>query len=234
MVGMAKRVRRTVRPADAPLRAVLYVRVSTDEQARDGHGLDAQRTALAVEAECRGWDVVAVIADEGVSGSRHFGTRPGGAQAMRLLESGAVDLVVSSKLDRMCRSFADAGALLEQSQRDGWRVVWCDLAVDTSTPGGELLAGVMASSAQYERRMASQRTREGMAAARDKGVRLGGPQLLPLAVVARIVDERATGQSLPVIAAGLAQDQVPTARGGPRWYPSTIAAVLRSQAAAAL
>lgn len=231
---MAKRARRPARPAGTPLRAVLYVRVSTDEQARDGHGLDAQRTALASEAERRGWDIVAVIADEGVSGSRHFGTRPGGGDALRLLEAGDVDLVVSSKLDRMCRSFADAGALLEQSQREGWRVVWLDLGVDTSTPGGELLAGVMASSAQYERRMASQRTREGMAAAKAKGIRLGGPQLLPVDVVARIVDERRAGRSLPVIATALGADGVPTARGGGRWYPSTIAAVLRSQAAAAM
>jgi hypothetical protein len=53
-------------------------------------------------------------------------------------------------------------------------------------------------------------------------------------VVRRIVEERRAGRSLPVIAAGLERDDVPTARGGPRWYPSTIAAVLASQAAAAM
>lgn len=231
---MAKRTRRPVRPAGSPLRAVLYVRVSTDEQARDGHGLDAQRSALVAEAERRGWEVVDVIADEGVSGARHFGTRPGGARAMELLEAGGADLVASSKLDRMCRSFGDAGLLLERSKREGWRVFWADLGVDTSTPGGELMAGVVASTAQYERSMASQRTREGLAAARAKGQRLGRPQQLGADVVARIVDERRAGRSLPVIAAGLESDGVPTARGGARWYPSTIAAVLGSQAAAAV
>lgn len=231
---MAKRTRRPVRPVGSPLRAVLYVRVSTDEQARDGHGLDAQRSALVAEAERRGWEVVDVIADEGVSGARHFGTRPGGARAMELLESGSADMVASSKLDRMCRSFGDAGLLLERSKREGWRIVWLDLNLDTSTPSGELVAGVMASSAQYERRMAGQRTREALAAAKAKGVRLGRPQELGFDVVARIVDERRAGRSLPVIAAGLESDGVPTARGGARWYPSTIAAVLGSQAAAAV
>jgi DNA invertase Pin-like site-specific DNA recombinase len=231
---MAKRTRRPVRPAGVALRAVLYLRCSTDEQARDGHGLDAQRTALLAEAERRGWDVVDVVSDEGVSGTRHFGTRPGGGRVLQLLEDGAADLVASSKLDRMCRSFGDAGTLLEQSKRQGWRVVWCDIGVDTSTPGGELMAGVVASSAQYERSMASQRTRDGLAAARAKGIRLGRPQQLPLDVVARIVDERRAGQSLPGIARGLMADGVPTARGGATWHPSTVAAVLESQAAAAI
>lgn len=231
---MAKRQIRLPRSPDAPLRAVVYTRVSTEEQARDGHGLMAQWMAATTEVERRGWVTVEVIPDEGVSGGRHFGTRPGGARAIELLESGAADVLVASKLDRMCRSFADAGALLEKAKREGWRIVWLDLGVDTSTPGGELLAGVVASAAQYERSMASQRTREGLAAARSKGVRLGGPQLLSDDVVARIVDERRAGRSLPVIAAGLERDGVPTARGRGRWYPSTVRAVLGSQAAAAV
>jgi DNA invertase Pin-like site-specific DNA recombinase len=229
---MAKRQIRLPRSPDAPLRAVVYTRCSTEEQARDGHGIQAQWMAATAEVDRRGWVTVDVIPDEGVSGGRHFGTRPGGALALQMLESGQADVLVSSKLDRMCRSFADAGALLEKAKREGWRIVWLDLGVDTSTPGGELLAGVVASAAQYERSMASQRTREGLAAARSKGVRLGGPQLLTNDVVARIVDERRAGLSLPVIAAGLERDRVPTARGRGRWYPSTIAAVLGSQAAA--
>lgn len=231
---MTTRTRRPVRPVDARPRAVLYVRVSTAEQAANGHGLDAQRDALRREADRLGWDVVAEVADEGVSGSRHFGTRTGGAQALALLESGQADLVASSKLDRMNRSFADAGNLLEQSRRQGWRIVWLDLALDTSTPSGQLMAGVMASTAQYERSMASSRTRDGLAAARAKGVRLGRPSVLPVEVVARIVADRAAGLSLPVIAAALEAEGVATARGGSRWYPSTVKAVCASQTALSL
>jgi len=90
------------------------------------------------------------------------------------------------------------------------------------------------STPEYERRLIGQRTRDALAEKRAQGVRLGGPQLLPLDVVRRIVTKRTAGRSLPVIAAALAAAQVPTARGGSRWYPSTIAAVLRSQAASAM
>ena len=106
-----------------------------------------------------------------------------------------------------------------------WPVQWW-LGVDTTTPVGEFTANVVASAAQYERRLIGQRTREALAAKRAAGVRLGRPSGLPTDVIARIVDERAQGLSLPAIARGLEADAVPTARGGGRWYPSTIAAVL--------
>jgi hypothetical protein len=59
------------RPADAHRRAIGYIRVSTDEQARSGLGLDAQRAAIT--ATRNGWDLVDVLADEGVSGTRWIG-----------------------------------------------------------------------------------------------------------------------------------------------------------------
>ncbi len=99
---------------------------------------------------------------------------------------------------------------------------------------GAFTSHVVSAAAEYERRLIGQRTRDALAEKRAQGVRLGGPQLLPLDVVRRIVTKRTAGRSLPVIAAALAADQVPTARGGSRWYPSTIAAVLRSQAASAI
>jgi DNA invertase Pin-like site-specific DNA recombinase len=122
----------------------------------------------------------------------------------------------------------DFAGQLEGAQRHGWRLVLLDLG-DTSTPAGEMTANIIASAAQYERRLIGQRTREGLAAKRAAGVRLGRPSVLPAEVVGRIVNERADG--LRMIAEGLTADGVPTARGGAVWSTSTVQAVLRGQQA---
>ena len=85
---------------------------------------------------------------------------------------------------------------------------------------------------QYERRLIGQRTREGLAAKRATGVRLGRPSVLADDVVRRILAERADGRKLREIAEGLTADGVPTARGGMSWSTSTVQAVLKGQDAA--
>ena len=106
--------------------------------------------------------------------------------------------------------------------------------MDTTTPVGEFTANVVASAAQYKRRLIGQRTRDALAAKCSAGVGLGRPSGLPADVPARIVVERAEGRSMPEICQSLEADGVPAARGGDRWYPSSVDAVLRSQDAAAL
>lgn len=69
-------------------------------------------------------------------------------------------------------------------------------------------------------------TREGLARARASGVKLGRPRTLDDATAQRIRDAHAAGQSLRAIAAGLNEDQVPTAQGGAKWHASTVRAVL--------
>jgi len=213
------------------VRALGYIRVSTDEQVGSGLGLDAQRRVLQAEAERRGW-LLEVVVEEGRSGKDL--NRPALVAALERLDRRQADVLVVAKLDRLSRSVADFGGLLDRAGRRKWSVVCLDLGVDTTTPVGAFTSHVVSAAAEYERRLIGQRTRDALAEKRAQGVRLGGPQLLPLDVVRRIVTERAAGRSLPVIAAALAADEVPTARGGSRWYPSTIAAVLRSQAASAM
>ncbi len=115
-------------------------------------------------------------------------------------------MLVVAKLDRLSRSVADFGALLDRAGRRRWSVVCLDLGVDTTTPVGAFTSHVVSAAAEYERRLIGQRTRDALAEKRAQGVRLGGPQLLPLEVVRRIVTERTAGRSLPVIATALAAD----------------------------
>jgi DNA invertase Pin-like site-specific DNA recombinase len=231
-MGMARSPKTSAtRSADAgPVRALAYIRVSTDQQVESGAGMDAQRSALTAEAERRGWHLEVVV-DAGLSGKDM--RRPALVDALDRLDRGQADVLLATKLDRVSRSVADFARLLDRAHSHGWRVVLLDLGVDTATPAGEFVANTLASAAQYERRLISQRTKDGLAAKRAAGVRLGRPAQLDREIVARIVRERAEGRSLPKIAAGLSADSIPTARGG-KWYPSTIAAVLNGQDAAAL
>ena len=215
-------------PIHTPPRAIGYLRVSTAEQADSGAGLGAQRAAITAEAERRGWDLE-FIEDAGISGATM--DRPGLQAALAKLDSGKTDILCVAKLDRISRSVNQGSALIERAQKRVWSLVALDFGLDMSTPAGEMVASVLLSTAQYERRLIGQRTKDALAVKKAAGVRLGRPQVLPDSVVQRVIAERSAGRSLPAIAAGLEADGIGTARGGARWYPSTVKAVLESQRA---
>ncbi len=83
-------------------RAVLYVRVSTDEQVEHGFSIPEQKRDLLAHAEREGWSVVDVIVDEGHSGAVRV--RPGLDRIMELADAGAIDVVIAKKRDRLFRS----------------------------------------------------------------------------------------------------------------------------------
>ncbi|MGC7152977.1 recombinase family protein [Paenarthrobacter ureafaciens] len=216
------------RPTHCPPKAIGYVRVSTTEQADSGAGLAAQRAAIQAEADRRGW-TLEFIEDAGISGARL--DRPGLQAALARLDAGGADILCVAKLDRISRSVHQGSGLIDRAQRKGWSLVALDFGLDMSTPAGEMVSNVLLSTAQYERRLIGQRTKDALAAKKAAGVRLGRPQQLPDTVVQRILAERSLGHSLPVIAAALEADGIATARGGARWYPSSVKAVLDSQRA---
>jgi DNA invertase Pin-like site-specific DNA recombinase len=207
------------------MRAIAYYRVSTDEQAVAGNGLDAQAATIAAAIDTRRWELVAALTDEGRSGGNL--RRPALLDALGRLDRGEADVLVVSKLDRLSRSVLDFASITEQAKRRGWSVVALDVDVDTTTPTGELVANITSSVAQWERRIIGARTAEAMQAMKARGVRLGRPVDLPDEVRRRIAADRDAGLSLRVIAEGLNTEAVPTARGG-RWHASTVRAVLDS------
>jgi DNA invertase Pin-like site-specific DNA recombinase len=209
-------------------RIVGYVRVSTDEQRSSGAGLEAQREAILLECERRGWHLIDVIEDAGYSAKDL--KRPGVLLALELLKSGGADALAVAKLDRLSRSMLDFAGIMAAAQKQGWGLIALDCAVDTTSPAGEAMANVLATFAQFERRLISQRTKDALAIKRAQGVRLGRPRQLPDAVVQRILRQRQKGSTLSAIAEGLNCDRVATAQGGKSWYPSTVHAVLRSVA----
>lgn len=216
------------KPADAPRRAIGYSRVSTGQQVESGLGMDAQRTAIEAEATHRGWALLEVATDAGISGST-MRRRPALRQVLDRLDRGEANVLVVAKLDRLARSVVDLGAVLARARRHGWALVALDLGVDTSTSTGELVANVMMSVAQWERRRIGERVEDTHAQRRRRGLRAGEPPRLPEEVRRRIADEVAAGRSLRTIADNLAIDNIPPLRGT-RWHPSTIRHVARSVA----
>lgn len=217
-------------PPDGRVQAIGYLRVSTAEQADSGAGLTAQRAALTAAAHARGWDL-RILADEGVSAgdSATADKRPALTAALEQLAAGHAHALMVAKLDRLSRSVAHGAGLLELAQRQHWTLVALDLAVDTSTPAGEMFGNLLLTMARFEKRLIGQRTRDALAVKKAAGVRLGRPPALPADVVARILDQRHAGHSYPHIANQLNHDHIPTAHGGARWWPATIAAICRRQ-----
>lgn len=210
--------------------AIGYIRVSTDEQAQSGAGLAAQRKAILDEAERRGWHLVEVVEDAGYSGKSL--KRPGILAALDALKRHKADTLVVTKLDRLSRSMLDFAGIMDRALREHWALVALDVGIDTSTPAGEAMANVLATFAQFERRLISQRTRDALAIRRSQGVRLGRERVIPTEVFERIRAERTAGATLQSIADGLNRDEVPTTRGGRVWYPSTVRSVVGQKALA--
>jgi DNA invertase Pin-like site-specific DNA recombinase len=171
----------------AGTRIVGYCRCSTKGQAENGVSLEQQRQAILEAAERRGWTVVAIL-EEQVSGAAK--SRPIRDAAIAMIEAGAADALVAAKLDRLTRSLVDFGALLERKVP----IVVLDTDLDMTSPMGEMVANVLMTFAQFERKLIGQRTKDALAVKKQGGQRLGRPSAVPPAVVARIRRERAAGR----------------------------------------
>ena len=178
------------------MRAFAYARVSTDEQAESGLGLDAQLASAHAAITNRGWELAGDVIDAGVSGSVDPERRDALGPALLSLDAGDIEALVVARLDRITRSLQAWADLVERSRRRGWAIVAVVESFDLSTDSGEMVAGMLAVVAQYERRLIGSRTRHAMAAARARGIRLGRPVEHSPAVRALVVEMRESGATL--------------------------------------
>jgi DNA invertase Pin-like site-specific DNA recombinase len=209
--------------------AILYARVSTGRQAREGFSLDSQHALLAHKAKQEGYEIRA-IAD---TASGRDSRRPALNKALRQLEAKEAAALFALDIDRLARSTLHLLEIARSSQNQGWRLVITSANVDTSTPAGEMFFTLAAAFAQYESRMISQRILRQHEARRERGEIWGytsGP-VSPLSkeVIAQIVHMRSSGDSYNGIARELTLMGLPTARGG-KWHAATIRDILHSPA----
>ncbi|MDG4648025.1 recombinase family protein [Roseibacterium sp. SDUM158017] len=206
---------------------VTYTRVSTKDQGRTGHGLDAQERDLTIFLENYAQEPFEVIAAFTDVQSGKDNDRPELSKALDLCRKTGATLLVS-KLDRLSRRVSFIAGLMED-KRVTFRVA--------SMPNAEAFQlHIYASLAQQEREFISKRTKAALAAAKAKGQKLGGLRdttakrnaALQLEAekrarkVADVVQPlRAAGKSLREIAEALNASGVPTARGG-KWQASQV------------
>ena len=218
-----------------------YVRVSTQEQANEGVSLAAQEAKLRAYCAALDLELVAVVADAGVSAKSL--ERPGLTQALALLDSGAAEGLLVVKLDRLTRSVRDLGALLDGYFSARFSLLSVSDSIDTRTAAGRLVLNLLTSVASWEREACAERT---SAALRHKvavGEHVGAPRLGTRVeagnlvadqdeaeTVARIRSLAAEGKTLRAIASVLDQEGRRTKRGG-KWAAETVRKVLARQAA---
>lgn len=223
----------------APTRAVTYSRVSTTSQAEDGHGLAAQEATLRAFVADHHLEVVAHVEDGGERGGSL--DRPGWQRVMAMVDAGEVDMVVAVRSDRVARSLLQLLQVVAHFDQRGVRLRFTAEDFDSAPgSGGKLLMQIRGAVAEHESQLCRTRTREALAAARARGVRLGRPPCgwtirrgvwepsdrYP--VVVRAHELRAAGLRYDDIAAQLQDEGIPTGSGRDSWSRGQVCRLLRS------
>ncbi len=152
------------------VKAVAYLRVSTSDQSTE-----SQLDAISAHASAKGIEIVQVYQDEGISGARR--SRPALDEMMASVRRGEAQAVVVYKIDRLGRSMYHLVQLVDELGHLGVDLVSVtEPHMDTTTPSGKMLFGIMASMAEYERSLIVERVRAGMASAKKRGKRIGRPK----------------------------------------------------------
>src|SRR5829696_4912859 len=215
---------------------VAYYRISTERQGKSGLGLDAQRKAVEDFLNGGNWRLVAEFKE--VESGKHS-DRPALAKAFRACRLHGAKLVIA-KINRLSR---DAHFLL------GLEKAGVDFVAAEMPTANRLTVGILAMAADEERRLISKRTKEALAAAKARGVTLGGNRGSIISAEAReasrtarhAASEARADDLAPVIAElqaagvtslggharGLTGRGIPTARGRAKWTPVQVSRVLR-------
>ncbi len=229
--------------------AVLYCRVSTEEQVREGQSLETQEANLAAYATLRNLDVAEVVVDAGVSAFKPLADREGGRRVLELVASGAASAVVCWKLDRLFRNTGNCLATVDDWKNKGVALHLADLggtAVDTSSAAGKMFLVMLAGFAEMERNLTSERIKAVLQKKRDAGEYSGGhcpfghrrarggglePDEVEQETIAIAKDLSAAGMSLRKIAVRLLElERRP--KKARRWHARTVSSLLKAQVVA--
>ncbi len=218
-----------------PKRAILYARVSTEEQARSGYSLAQQVEALRQYAEREGYEILEEVKDPGQSGATL--ERSGIDHVRDLVATGGVSIVLAQDRDRFAREPAYHYLLKREFEGHGCKLRALNDKGDDS-PEGELTDGILDQLAKYERAKIAERTRRGtLRKAREgrtvtttpnygfrlneakDGLVIYEPEMV---IVAKIFRMAAEGFGAAAIQARLHDEGVPAPKGGQAWYRQVI------------
>ncbi len=224
------------------MKAIGYVRVSTDKQADRGVSLEAQAEKIRAMAVVHNAELLDIIVDGGESAKSL--QRPGMERLLALVDAKKVQAVVVAKLDRLTRSVKDLCTLLERFERRGVALISVAESLDTSSAAGRLVLNIMTAVSQWEREAIGERTRDVMNHKRANGERVGnvrfgyrlgadGKHVEPDAAEQGVLQEirrlRQSGHTLRRIAAALNRQALRTRRGS-AWRLEHVARILKQRA----
>jgi site-specific DNA recombinase len=218
-----------------------YVRVSSQEQAKDGVSLKRQEEQIHAYCSLKGIEDYRIIADEGVSGFKS--NRPGFLELLQLCKSRQARMVIIYDLSRLSRSVRDTLEFVEGViQKQDIEFVSLQNDIDTSTPMGKAFLSISAVFNQFYRDEISYKTQEALRHKREKGEKTGGEvpfgyiveastgRLLPCPTESRIAKQilalRKQGLTLRSIAGILHATGVKTKTGKDIWHPQVIKDIL--------
>jgi site-specific DNA recombinase len=230
----------------------VYLRVSTDEQADSGLGIEAQKTRCSAMVIVRDYEAYGVrfYVDAGVSGTKDPLKRKACAEMLQQIEEGKVKAVIVSSLDRLARKIMFTLTLTESFSKAGVAFISCKEQLDTSTPQGMFVLHMFAALSELERGMISQRTIDALSEKGkidgEKGGRMpyGYQRVFTLnektgeykatgvsihpeqeKIVQLIFQLRRQKKSMDAIATHLNQKSLISPRGG-KWYASGVREIL--------
>lgn len=201
------------------MKAIGYMRVSTEEQGDSRAGLESQEALIREEVGRRNMELVDLRFDVASGGSMRKRDQLG--STLRDLTDGKADILIVAKLDRLSRSVLDFAGIMEAANKEGWSVSVLDLGVDTSTTNGKLIMHVMIALAQWERELIGDRTRAALKAVRARGTALGRRSGVSGETRHLIRALRDSGMSWQKVANTLDQQGIPTGQGG-KWHGATV------------
>jgi len=221
------------------MKAIGYVRVSTDRQAEQGVSLEAQEAKIRAMATVQGAELFQVIVDGGESAKNL--NRPGLQRLLALVDSGKSEAVIIAKLDRLTRSVKDLCNLLELFEKRSVALISVAESLDTASAAGRLVITIMAAVSQWEREAIGERTRDALRHKRSTGERVGnirfGFRLSPdgkhvepdpgeQGVLTEIRHLRQNGHTLKGIVAALKHKALRTRRGS-AWRLEHVARIIK-------
>jgi DNA invertase Pin-like site-specific DNA recombinase len=224
------------------MKAVLYIRVSTEGQAIEGVSLAAQRSKLEAWASLHDAEIVGTFEDAGISGTRD--DRPGLLAAIEAATKAKAALVVYS-LSRLSRSTSHTIQLADRLAKADAHLVSLSEQIDTTSAAGRMVFRMLATLAEFERDLIAERTTNALAHKKAKGERTGtvpfgydlaadGVALIPnaaqLEAVAIIQSLRDSGMTLRAIADELTARNILTAKGHAKWTHTAVQSILKRAA----
>ncbi len=154
----------------------IYTRVSTTDQAREGHSLEEQEKRLRAMCEANNYKVYKVYTDVGISG-KSTENRPAYQQMMKDMKKGKFNLIMAFKMDRISRTIVDFETFFNEIKKYDCGIEFLCEKIDTNGAAGMMFARVLGIFAQFERELIKERTLVGVESAVKKGHIGGKPPL---------------------------------------------------------